>query len=323
MFRLRGAGLRIASASLPLLAGAAATTNEGLTKILTNVPKIKQLQLEFYPTYADPPPSWLKQALCSLVSGCLETLELRGDVEDQQGIVAAIVERQPNLKSLAMGVSCDILGPLANLQALEVGRFAAYDCADLRVIESLKTLRTVDIWADRSSGCVLCLQRTVTQLACRGNFFSSVRVPENIEVLTVAIHPADVSKLVALLPTLVRLKSLSLNLSHDRHQARKTQTLLEEASFSCPSVERLALCRFGTYSGLFWILKAFLHLRELEFEDWHGRGGRGRDVELEDVFGLCPELQTVKDVRCGSTVTVGKREDGRLVRREQGARTLL
>jgi hypothetical protein len=297
------------------------TTNEGLMKTLTRVPALKKLLLEFYPAYADAPPHWVKQALCSLVPGCLETLGLRGDVEDQQCLAETIAECQPNLRRLAIGVSSDNLGWLGCLELLEVASFAAYDWADLRVIESLKRLRAVDVWAENNSGRVLSLPGTVTEFACRCDFLAPVHLPESLEVLAVCVRPEDVVKLVAVLPTLSGLRNLTLNLGSGRHEARKAQTLLEEASFSCPNVERLVLCRFGTCSGLFWILKSFRGLRELKFEDWHGRGDR--DLELKSMFDLCPGLQTVRDAQCGSTVTVGRRDDGRLVRRERDARAFL
>jgi hypothetical protein len=306
------------------------TTNEPLaplTLFLAGFLDLRTLVLEFFPHYACPPSHWLAQALRGLRSGCLHTLRLDGGTEAQEELVEAIMEFQPNLTTLA--VSLRRLEPrqqelLRRFVGLETCHVDSSKWTDLKFLELLLNLRTVHIWVDQPAhqdGVVLRLPRAVTEFICACRFLPHVILPEGLQSLVVSVGLESAAGLVALLPTLSKLHSLSLRLSGGKQEARQTQALIEKETYVCASVRSLKLKAFATGSGLSWILRNFLDLRELEFEGWQSSGDRDR--ELVHTFALCSGLQHVVDERLGSVVTISRRQDGRLVKRQGCSRTFL
>lgn len=298
-------------------------TNEPLVRFLAAFPRLGQLALEFSMFYPSAILGWLVEALSSLKLGCLRTLALDGATYLQnQGIERRIAECQHHLKDLRIDLrgSKSPGASLDTLLGLETCRVTANEWSDAKFLERLPNLRVLGVCVVRDGDEVrdtLRIPPTVTEFSSGADFFPRVVWPAGLEALQLNVNAHSLARLLALLPNLQRLQSLSLTLTDGKREA---PSLIEQPGFVCGSVRRLALLRFVTYAGL---LGAFPGLCELELRLQAFRLVRERDLELSSLFGLCSELQTVKDTQMGSIVTIGRRKDGRLVRREADSTCML
>jgi hypothetical protein len=133
-----------------------------------------------------------------------------------------------------------------------------------------------------------------------------------LHTLACAVQPADIPFLLDLLPGLARLERLHLSAASAVGR-RESLRLLSAADFVSP-LSALMLERFEVTSGSLNWLRVFPGLTELKL--LHTTDGDGDpDLKWVEAFRAFPKLRELVDWSASAAVTVGKTEDGRLIKR--------
>lgn len=145
--------------------------------------------------------------------------------------------------------------------------------------------------------------RLVTLDLCAKSLISALKhapqALDDLESLTTEVRLTDVGPLLKLLPTLRRLERLSLASEHHARIA------CDESGWTCSSVRVLTLK--GRVGEVDWLRQAFPNLAELEF-----------NVPASAhtlIFRVLPRLQKLVNQADDDAVIIGRRGDGKLVRR--------
>jgi len=281
----------------------------------------------------------------------LRALEISGAIALTQDVLDAIVASCPDLSRLRIPLtSVDSPDILCKLASLTECNLTVFDASGLEFVQSMLGLQRLHVNLQYNIGRTLVLPPGLREFVCRlwdesPNFalrLAGVKRPplltlpalqvldlpaknlstcpafmlEQLQTLVCAVQPADIPFLLDLLPGLARLERLHLSAA-SAISRRESLRLLSAADFVSP-LSALMLERFEVASGSLTWLRVFPGLTELKLlhtTDGDSDSDNDPDLKRVEAFRACPKLRELVDWSASAAVTVGKTEDGRLIKR--------
>jgi hypothetical protein len=306
------------------------STLEGFLRF---VPALAHLALDFSSTQR----VVLHPVVIQHVAPRLRSLELSGQYVLHRDFFVDLV---PGFRLLSK-LKLNIFGAkdpelLCSLPSLQTCILRAQAARDLSFTASMNTLHTLHVSADYPLSGALLLPPNVREVknllptlkfACPDHQLRVLELPardllrhaahlKELEGLTTQLSDVDLSEFLALVSSLSRLRRLHLQVSFpfEAPSARMRATI---RSASCPNIVELVLEDSETAPWLtVFPCATSLELRSSKMEST-------KDPELLEAFALCPHLQRLAHKCAAGTLTVTKRQDGRLIKRVRDKRDVL
>jgi hypothetical protein len=323
--------------------GDIAKENALLALFLQRFSNLSKLVLHGHETWSGESGTLLATTLCPNLRS-LDTLHVTGAMSVDESVLDAIERTCPDLSSLAIDLT-NVKSPhtLCKLKKLTECFFTAEDAGDLKFVRFLSTVRVLHVWLEHEIGNILKLPQGLREFRCYNcndndspfivhlasdyvpmSTLHVLEVPAshlstcptwllaNLQSLKCQVEPEDVCLVLDLVATgLPDLKELHLVGNFETKE--ETLRRLGAANFSshivCLVLENFS---YDTAGVLSW-LRVFPDLMELKLQG--GRTYGDPDLKRVEVFQTCLKLKSLFDTSTGAVVTVGKTEEGRLIKR--------